>query len=109
MGVGEEGPLKKDDLPQAPPRPDGGCCLCGSADQRETRCRGVQADLALIKTLRAGSTLDLVEGEGLAMELRSLPKITRSGGFSLAFLLADGGEANIVIGTSGSMFGSIKP
>jgi len=74
-----------------------------------TRCRGVQANLALIKTLRAGSTLDLVQGEGLAMELRSLPKITRSGGFSLAFLLADGGEANIVIGTSGSMFGSIKP
>ena len=34
--VGEEGPLKQDDLPQAPPRPDGGCCLCGSADQRET-------------------------------------------------------------------------
>ena len=34
--VGEEGPLKKDDLPQAPPRPDGGCCLCSSADQRET-------------------------------------------------------------------------
>ena len=53
--------------------------------------------------------LDLVQGEGLAIELRSLPKITRSGGFSLAFLLADGGEANIVIGTSGSMFGSIKP
>jgi len=74
-----------------------------------TRCRGVQANLALIKTLRAGSTLDLVQGEGLAIELRSLPKITRSGGFSLAFLLADGGEANIVIGTSGSMFGSIKP
>merc|ERR1711928_215129 len=74
-----------------------------------TRCRGVEANLALIKTLRAGSTLDLVEGESLAIELRSLPKITRSGGFSLAFLLADGGEANIVIGTSGSMFGSIKP
>merc|ERR1712013_695363 len=74
-----------------------------------TRCRGVQANLALIKTLRAGSTLDLVQGEGLAMELRSLPKITRSGGFSPAFLLADGGEANIVIGTSGSMFGSINP
>merc|ERR1712013_971072 len=74
-----------------------------------TKCRGVQANLALIKTLRAGSTFDLVQGEGLAMELRSLPKITRSGGFSLAFLLADGGEANIVIGTSGSMFGSIKP
>merc|ERR1712012_1422641 len=37
-----------------------------------TRCRGVQANLALIKTLRAGSTLDLVQGEGLAMELRSL-------------------------------------
>merc|ERR1712107_521475 len=40
-----------------------------------TRCRGVQANLALIKTLRAGSTLDLVRGEGLAMELRSLPKL----------------------------------
>merc|ERR1712117_903231 len=45
MGVGEEGPLKKDDLPQAPPRPDGGCCLCGSADQRETG-GGTSADSA---------------------------------------------------------------
>merc|ERR1712012_60014 len=45
MGVGEEGPLKQDDLPQAPPRPDGGCCLCGSADQRETG-GGTSADSA---------------------------------------------------------------
>merc|ERR1712192_367524 len=73
------------------------------------RCRRVQANLALIKTLRPGATLDLVEGEGIAMELRSLPKITQSGGFSLSFLLSDGGEANIVIGNSGSIFGSIKP
>merc|ERR1712012_489072 len=43
--VGEEDPLKKDDLPQAPPRPDGGCCLCGSADQRETG-GGTSADPA---------------------------------------------------------------
>merc|ERR1712012_869146 len=43
--VGEEGPLKKDDLPQAPPRPDGGCCLCSSADQRETG-GGTSADPA---------------------------------------------------------------
>merc|ERR1712004_428279 len=43
--VGEEGPLKQDDLPQAPPRPDGGCCLCGSADQRETG-GGTSADPA---------------------------------------------------------------
>merc|ERR1712088_1156854 len=34
--VGEPGPLKQDDLSQAPPRSDGGGCLCGSADQRET-------------------------------------------------------------------------
>ena len=34
--VGEPGPLKQDDLSQAPPRSDGGSCLCGSADQRET-------------------------------------------------------------------------
>merc|ERR1712192_137609 len=73
------------------------------------RCRGVEANLALIKTLRPGATLDLVEGEGIAMELRSLPKITQSGGFSLSFLLSDGGEGNIVIGNSGSIFGSIKP
>merc|ERR1712222_226671 len=72
-------------------------------------CRGVEANLALIKTLRPGATLDLVEGEGIAMELRSLPKITQSGGFSLSFLLSDGGEGNIVIGNSGSIFGSIKP
>ena len=43
------------------------------------------------------------------MELRSLPKITQSGGFSLSFLLSDGGEAIISIGRSGSVFGSIKP
>merc|ERR1712130_183322 len=36
MGVGEPGPLKQDDLSQAPSRSDGGGCLCGSADQRET-------------------------------------------------------------------------
>ena len=34
--VGEPGPLKQDDLSQAPSRSDGGGCLCGSADQRET-------------------------------------------------------------------------
>ena len=72
-------------------------------------CRGVEANLELIKTLRPGATLDLVEGEGIAMELRSLPKITQSGGFSLSFLLSDGGEGNIKIGNSGSIFGSIKP
>merc|ERR1712233_28608 len=33
---GEPGPLKQDDLSQAPSRSDGGGCLCGSADQRET-------------------------------------------------------------------------
>merc|ERR1712107_657712 len=43
--VGEEGPPKQDDLPQAPPRPDGGCCLCSSADQRETG-GGTSADPA---------------------------------------------------------------
>merc|ERR1712038_757927 len=69
------------------------------------RCRGVEANLPLIKTLRPGATLDLVEGEGIAMELRSLPKITQSRGFSLPFLLSDGGEGNIVIGNSGSIFG----
>merc|ERR1712122_70819 len=45
MGVGEEGPQKQDDLPQAPPRPDGGCCLCSSAGQRETG-GGTSADSA---------------------------------------------------------------
>ena len=34
--VGEPGRLKQDDLPQAPPRSDGGGCLRSSADQRET-------------------------------------------------------------------------
>merc|ERR1712001_308496 len=43
--VGEPGPLKQDDLPQAPPRSDGGSCLCGSADQRETG-GGTSADPA---------------------------------------------------------------
>merc|ERR1719234_624841 len=45
MAVGEPGPLKQDDLSQAPPRSDGGGCLCGSADQRETG-GGTSADPA---------------------------------------------------------------
>merc|ERR1719234_2539632 len=45
MAVGEPGPLKQDDLSQAPPRSDGGGCLCGSADQRETG-GGTSADSA---------------------------------------------------------------
>merc|ERR1712210_450624 len=45
MGVGEPAPLQQDDLPQAPPRSDGGGGLCGSADQRETG-GGTSADPA---------------------------------------------------------------
>merc|ERR1711974_495151 len=80
----------------------GGICTCqgdGSVECSE-------------QVIRSSSQqcLDLVEGEeGVALELQSLPKITQSRGFSLPFLLSDGGEGNIVIGSSGSIFGSIKP
>ena len=43
------------------------------------------------------------------MTLRRDPEVTTSGGVSLALALTDGGEGNIVVGTSGSMYGSVKP
>merc|ERR1712107_467329 len=58
---------------------------------------------------RGGEALLGIVDEASQASQCSQAGVTRSGGFSLAFLLPDGGEANIVIGTSGSMFGSIKP
>ena len=43
------------------------------------------------------------------MTLRRDPEVTTSGGVSLAPALTDGGEGNIVVGTSRSMYGSVKP
>merc|ERR1711963_164830 len=37
------------------------------------------------------------------------PEVTTSGGVSLALAVTDGGEGNIVVGTSGSMYGAVKP
>ena len=74
-----------------------------------TRCREVDTDLSLLRSLHAGALVDLVEGEGVRMELRRDPQVTSSGGLSLAFHLQDGGEGNVVVAASGSMFGSIKP
>ena len=74
-----------------------------------TRCREVETDLGLLRSLHAGALVDLVEGEGMKMELRRDPEVTSSGGLSFAFQLEDGGEGNVVVAASGSMFGSIKP
>jgi hypothetical protein len=73
-----------------------------------TRCRGV-VTWDMLSSLIAGATLDLVANEGVLMTLRRDPEVTISGGVSLSFLLNDGGEGNIVVGTNGSMYGSIKP
>jgi len=63
----------------------------------------------MLRSLKAGATMGLVAGEGVLMTLRRDPEVTISGGVSLSFLLDDGGEGNIVVGTNGSMYGSIKP
>merc|ERR1719278_2343491 len=73
-----------------------------------TRCRGVTI-WQMLRSLTAGATMDLVTGEGVLMTLRRDAEVTISGGVSLSLLLEDGGEGNIVVGTNGSMFGSIKP
>merc|ERR1712158_39442 len=73
-----------------------------------TRCRGV-ITWEMLRSLKAGATMELVADEGVLMTLRRDPEVTASGGVSLPFLLSDGGEGNIVVGTNGAMFGSIKP
>merc|ERR1712079_462607 len=73
-----------------------------------TRCRGVIIS-DVVKTLRTGAMLDLLQAGDVHMTLRRDPEVTTSGGVSLALALTDGGEGNIVVGTSGSMYGSVKP
>merc|ERR1712079_440971 len=73
-----------------------------------TRCRGVIIS-DVVKTLRTGAMLDLLQAGDVHMTLRRDPEVTTSGGVSLALALTDGGEGNIVVGTSGSMCGSVKP
>merc|ERR1711963_1346386 len=57
----------------------------------------------------AGAKLDLLQAGDVHMTLRRDPEVTTSGGVSLALALADGGEGNIVVGTSGSMYGAVRP
>jgi len=73
-----------------------------------TRCRGVVIS-DVVKTLRAGARLDLLQAGDVHMTLRRDPEVTTSGGVSLALAVTDGGEGNIVVGTSGSMYGAVKP
>merc|ERR550532_1964052 len=73
-----------------------------------TRCRGVIIS-DVVKTLKAGAKLDLLQAGDVHMTLRRDPEVTTSGGVSLALALTDGGEGNIVVGTSGSMYGAVKP
>merc|ERR1712029_1062300 len=56
-----------------------------------TRCRGVIIS-DVVKTLKAGAKLDLLQAGGVHMTLRRDPEVTTSGGVSLALALADGGE-----------------
>merc|ERR1711882_4 len=73
-----------------------------------TRCRGVITQSSL-RSLKAGYTMGLGASEPVLMTLRRDPEVTTSGGVSLSFVLNDGGEGNVVVGTNGSMYGSIKP
>merc|ERR1712013_108989 len=63
----------------------------------------------VVKTLRAGAKLDLLQAGDVHMTLRRDPEVPTGGGVSLALALTDGGEGNIVVGTSGSMYGAVKP
>lgn len=72
------------------------------------KCTAVSGDLELIKGLKSGAKLNLLAGT-ILMELSSDPTPTSSGGISLAFNLDDGGQGNIVVGATGSMYGSINP
>jgi len=74
-----------------------------------TACRRVRIDFERLKALKAGDRLALLPGHGVTLELRRDPKLTSSGGLSLPFLIGDGGEANVVVTKSGSMYGSIRP
>merc|ERR1712088_138370 len=56
-----------------------------------TRCRGVIIS-DVVKTLRAGAMLDLLQAGDVHMTLRRDPEVTTSGGVSLALALTDGGE-----------------
>merc|ERR550534_833509 len=69
-----------------------------------TRCQGVIIS-DVVKTLKSGANLDLLQAGDVHMTLRRDPEVTTSGGVSLALALTDGGEGNIVVGTSGSMYG----
>jgi len=71
------------------------------------RCRAVRGDLEFVRGLRAGTKVTLLPGL-IPMELRRDPDQTSSGGLSLAFTTDDGGEANIVVGNTGSMYGNIN-
>jgi len=74
-----------------------------------TKCTAVSTDMGLIRSLKSGDKIGLLQGLDISMELRRDPEVTSSGGLSLPLLLGDGGEANVVVGTSGSIYGSIKP
>jgi len=73
------------------------------------RCRAVRPNTNLLRNIRAGAVLSFLPESGVIMELRRNPEATASGGRSFALRLEDGGEANVVVGSNGSTFGSIKP
>merc|ERR1712059_171844 len=73
------------------------------------KCTPVRTDMEMIRSLRAGSKINLLEGLDISMELRRDPSVTSSGGTSLPLTIDDGGEANVVVSSQGGMYGSIKP
>merc|ERR1712080_729960 len=61
-----------------------------------TKCTAVSTDMGLIRSLKSGDKIGLLQGLDISMELRRDPEVTSSGGLSLPLLLGDGGEANVV-------------
>merc|ERR1712013_54590 len=87
-------------------------CMCTESGNS---CTKMLCNFALpfaMSGLRTGADsqcLDLLQAGDVHMTLRRDPEVTTSGGVSLALALTDGGEGNIVVGTSGSMYGAVKP
>ena len=85
----------------------GGVAQCSQGGV--TRCSKVRLQQGVLKSLKEGDSLQLLEGEGVLLELRREPTVTASGGVSLSFKLEEGGEGSVTVGSSGAMYGSIRP
>jgi len=72
------------------------------------KCTAVMGDMVFMRSLKAGTKLTLLP-DILPMEVRRNVEDTISGWFSLSFSTDDGGEASLIVGTNGSIYGSVNP